>query len=231
MKKLGLVGGLGPESTLAYYRDIVYGVQERLGQKQFPELIIDSVDVYENFDILESGDLDAYAAWLMKPIERLIASGVDFVAISANTPHVVFGRIEPLCSVPLISIVTATAEAAKALGYTKAALLGTGFTMRGGFFENPFTQAGIELILPHDDEIDFVQEKIYTELEQGIVNPETRDAFCDIAARMRDEDGAQALILGCTELPMLLNDKVSPLPCLDTAQIHVARIIDEIVSS
>ena len=87
MKKLGLVGGLGPESTLAYYRDIVYGVQERLGQKQFPELIIDSVDVYENFDILESSDLDAYAAWLMKPIERLIASGVDFVAISANTPQ------------------------------------------------------------------------------------------------------------------------------------------------
>ena len=230
MKKLGLVGGLGPESTLAYYRDIVYGVQERLGRKQFPEFAIESVDVYENLAILETDDLDAYARWLMRPIDRLVAASADFVAIAANTPHIVFDRIEPLCPVPLLSIVEAAADEAVARGYSKVALLGTAFTMNGSFFREPFERAGVQVAVPTAEEMDFVQDKIYNELEQGIVDPATRDAFCEIAARMAGRDGAQALVLGCTELPMLLNDEVSPLPCLDTAKIHVARIVDAIVS-
>lgn len=229
MKKLGLVGGLGPESTLAYYRDIVYGVQERLGRRCFPELAIESVDVYENLDILESGDLDAYAAWLARPIERLVAAGADFVAIAANTPHIVFDRVAGDCPVPMLSIVEATAAEALARGYRKVALLGTAFTMRGAFFREPFERAGIEVVVPTDDEMDLVQDRIFNELEQGVVRAETRDAFCEIAARMAARDGAEALVLGCTELPMLLNDEVSPLPCLDTARIHVERIVDEIV--
>ena len=229
MRKLGLVGGLGPESTLAYYRDIVYGVQDRLGRRCFPTFAIESVDVYENLAILESGDLDAYTDWLMRAINNLIAAHAQVIAIAANTPHIVYDRIAKRCPVPVVSIVEAAAQKARAIGYERVALFGTAFTMRGTFFVEPFERMGIRVDLPSDDEMDYIQYKIFNELEQGVVLDETRDSLCRIANRMASA-GSQALVLGCTELPMILDDKVSPLPCLDTARVHVERIVEEIVA-
>ncbi len=229
MKKLGLIGGMGPESTIPYYHDIVYGVQEALGESVFPELTIESVNVFKVLGLCGEQKYDELTVYLMDAIHNLAKSGADFAALSANTPHIVFDRLKELSPIPLISIVEATCEDAKRRGLKKIGLLGTIFTMTGEFFKSPFVQNGIEVIVPTESEMELVNEKISTELELGIVKDETLTAFQQIITRMRDEDGIEAIVLGCTELPLLLNDEASPVSCLDTMQIHIQAIVETIL--
>ena len=229
MKKLGLVGGMGPESTIPYYHDIVYGVQEALGDSIFPELSIESVNVFEILRLCRERQYDKLTEYLLGAINNLAKSGADFAALSANTPHIVFDKLKEQSPIPLISIVEATCEEAKLRGLKKIGLLGTIFTMTGEFFKAPFVKNGIQIIVPTESEIELVNDKISTELELGIVKEETLLFFQKVISRMKDEDGIEAIVLGCTELPLLLNDEVSPVPCLDTMQIHVRSIIKTIV--
>ena len=165
----------------------------------------------------------------MGAIDNLAKSGADFAALSANTPHIVFDRLKEQSPIPLISIVEATCEDAKRRGLKKIGLLGTIFTMAGEFFKAPFIENGIEVIVPTESEMELINEKISAELELGIVKDETLTAFQHIITRMRDEEGIEAIVLGCTELPLLLNDEVSPVPCLDTMQIHIQAIVETIL--
>ncbi len=229
MKKLGLVGGMGPESTIPYYHDIVYGVQEALGESIFPELSIESVNVFEILRLCREKQYEKLTEYLLGAINNLAKSGADFAALSANTPHIVFDKLKEQSPIPLISIVEATCEEAKLRGLKKIGLLGTIFTMTGEFFKAPFVKNGIQIIVPTESEIELVNDKISTELELGIVKEETLLFFQKVISRMKDEDGIEAIVLGCTELPLLLNDEVSPVPCLDTMQIHVRSIIKTIV--
>ena len=229
MKKLGLVGGMGPESTIPYYHDIVYGVQEALGESIFPELSIESVNVFEILRLCREKQYEKLTEYLLGAINNLAKSGADFAALSANTPHIVFDKLKEQSPIPLISIVEATCEEAKLRGLKKIGLLGTIFTMTGEFFKAPFVKNGIQIIVPTESEIELVNDKISTELELGIVKEETLLFFHKVISRMKDEDGIEAIVLGCTELPLLLNDEVSPVPCLDTMQIHVRSIIKTIV--
>ena len=229
MKKLGLIGGMGPESTIPYYHDIVYGVQEAIGEQAFPELTIESVNVFKVLGLCKEQKYDELTKYLMRAIDNLAKSGADFAALSANTPHIVFDRLKEQSPIPLISIVEATCEEAKRRGLKKIGLLGTIFTMTGEFFKAPFIKKGIEVIVPTESEMELINEKISAELELGIVKDETLTAFQQIIARMRDEDGIEAIVLGCTELPLLLNDEVSPIPCLDTMQIHIQAIVETIL--
>lgn len=229
MKKLGLIGGMGPESTIPYYHDIVYGVQEAIGEQAFPELTIESVNVFKVLGLCKEQKYDELTEYLMDAIHNLAKSGADFAALSANTPHIVFDRLKEQSPIPLISIVEATCEEAKRRGLKKIGLLGTIFTMAGEFFKAPFIKKGIEVIVPTESEMELINEKISAELELGIVKDETLTAFQQIIARMRDEDGIEAIVLGCTELPLLLNDEVSPVPCLDTMQIHIQEIVKTIL--
>ena len=229
MKKFGLVGGMGPESTIPYYHDIVYGVQEALGELIFPELSIESVNVFEVLRLCGEKQYDKLTEYLMGAINNLAKSGADFAALSANTPHIVFDKLKEQSPIPLISIVEATCEEAKLRGLKKIGLLGTIFTMTGEFFKAPFVKNGIQIIVPTESEIELVNDKISTELELGIVKEETLLFFQKVISRMKNEDGIEAIVLGCTELPLLLNDEVSPVLCLDTMQIHVRSIIKTIV--
>ncbi len=229
MKKLGLIGGMGPESTIPYYHDIVYGVQEALGESVFPELTIESVNVFKVLGLCKEQKYDELTAYLMGAIDNLAKSGADFAALSANTPHIVFDRLKEQSPIPLISIVEATCEDAKRRGLKKIGLLGTIFTMAGEFFKAPFIENGIEVIVPTESEMELINEKISAELELGIVKDETLTAFQQIITRMRDEDGIEAIVLGCTELPLLLNDEASPVSCLDTMQIHIQAIVETIL--
>ena len=229
MKKLGLVGGMGPESTIPYYHDIVYGVQEALGESIFPELSIESVNVFEILRLCREKQYEKLTEYLLGAINNLAKSGADFAALSANTPHIVFDKLKEQSPIPLISIVEATCEEAKLRGLKKIGLLGTIFTMTGEFFKAPFVKNGIQIIVPTESEIELVNDKISTELELGIVKEETLLFFQKVISRMKDEDGIEAIVLGCTELPLLLNDEVSPVPCLDTMQIHIRSIIKTIV--
>ena len=219
MKKFGLVGGMGPESTIPYYHDIVYGVQEALGELIFPELSIESVNVFEVLRLCGEKQYDKLTEYLMGAINNLAKSGADFAALSANTPHIVFDKLKEQSPIPLISIVEATCEEAKLRGLKKIGLLGTIFTMTGEFFKAPFVKNGIQIIVPTESEIELVNDKISTELELGIVKEETLLFFQKVISRMKNEDGIEAIVLGCTELPLLLNDEVSPVLCLDTMSV------------
>ena len=229
MKKLGLVGGMGPESTIPYYHDIVYGVQNRLGEKFFPNLTIESVNVFDVLRLCNEQKYDELTDYLMQAIKSLIKSGADFVALSANTPHIVFDRLKELSTVPLVSIVEVTCDEAIRLNKRKVGLLGTIFTMTDDFFKKPFYSSNIEIIIPTKEEMEYINCKISSELELGSVKQETLESFQNIIKRMTEEDGIEAIILGCTELPLLLNDEVSPVPCLDTMKIHIQHLIDWIV--
>lgn len=229
MKKLGLVGGMGPESTVPYYHDIVYGVKEKIENDFFPNLTIESVNVFDVLQLCGEQKYDELTDYLMKAINNLISSGADFVALSANTPHIVFDRLQEKSAVPLVSIIEATRDEAIRLKKQKLGLLGTIFTMTGDFFKTPFIESGIEIIVPTIEEMEFVNQKISSELELGIVKEETLQSFQKIIERMKKENGIEAIVLGCTELPLLLNDEVSPVPCLDTMKIHIQTLVDMIV--
>lgn len=229
MKKLGLVGGTGPESTIPYYHGIVYGVQKKMGYDMFPNLTIESINVFQVLNFCQEEKYDELIDYLMTAINNLIKSGADFVALSANTPHIVFDQLKERSSVPLVSILEATCEEAVRLHYKKLGLLGTIYTMTGDFYKKPFLRNDIEIVVPEKSEMDLINHKISTELELGIVKQDTLQIFQKIIERMKNEQGIDAVILGCTELPLLLSDAVSPVPCLDTMQIHIDTLVNKIV--
>lgn len=229
MKKLGLVGGMGPESTIPYYHDIVYGVQDKVGKDVFPCLTIESVNVFEILRLCGEQKYEELTDYLMDAINNLIRSGADFVALSANTPHIVFDKLQEKSAVPLVSIIEAACDEAIRQSKHKLGLFGTIFTMTGDFFKRPFYRNGIEIVVPAMEEMEFINQKISSELELGIVKEETLKSFQKIIERMKDDHGIEAIILGCTELPLILNDEVSPVPCLDTMKIHIQALIDRIV--
>lgn len=219
MKKLGLVGGMGVESTIPYYHDIVYGVQNKIGKKFFPNITIESVNAFDVLGLCSEQKYDELTDYLMQAIKNLTTSGADFIALSANTPHIVFDRLQNISTVPLVSIVEATCNEAIRLNIHKLGLLGTIFTMTEDFFKKPFYNSNIEIITPTAEEMEYINLKISSELEFGVIKEETLQGFQKIIKRMQQEDSIEAVILGCTELPLLLNDEVSPIPCLDTMKI------------
>ena len=232
MTKLGIIGGTGPESTLLYYRAICEGVQARLGDDVLPQLTVESLSVFEVFRYCSAGDFDGLTAYLSEGFESLAAAGAQVASLTAITPHIVFDRLVEASPVPLVSAVDAVRDEAVARGTGKVLLLGTGFTMSpetNGFFTRPFTDAGVEVVLPDAAEIEEVQHRIATELELGVVTDETRDRFVGIIDRVHRAEGVDQVVLGCTELPMVLNDSVSPVPCLDTVAIHTRALVDAAV--
>lgn len=230
MKKLGLVGGMGPQSTMPYYIGTVYGVQERTSPDFFPPLTIESVNVFEVLRLIDAGKMDEVTAYLLAAIENLRQAGADFAALTANTAHIVYDRLEHLSPLPLVSIITATRDYALTHGLRRIALLGTRFTMERDFYKTPFIDSGIEIIVPDEDERCYIDRTITSELEYGVVKPETLLEYQNILQRMKDDDRIEAAILGCTELPLLLNDGNSPVPVLDTVKIHTATLVDEILA-
>lgn len=203
--------------------------KNRIGENFFPNLTIESVNVFDVLRLCNEQKYDELTDYLMQAIKNLIKSGADFVALSANTPHIVFDRLKEQSTVPLVSIVEVTRDEAIRLNKHKLGLFGTIFTMTDDFFKKPFYSSDIEIITPTAEEMEYINCKISSELELGIVRKETLEGFQKIIKRMSEEEGIEAIILGCTELPLLLNDEVSPVPCLDTMKIHIQCLIDWIV--
>lgn len=230
MKKLGLVGGMGPESTMPYYHGIVYGVNARTSKDFFPNLTIESINVFHILQLCAKKDYESLTEYVLEALQNLARSGADFAALSANTTHIVFDRLRERSPLPLLSIVEAVCSEAMRRNYRKIGLLGTIFTMTEDFYKKPFMIEGIEVVVPSATEMQRVDRLISDELEYGIIKPETLAEFQQIIARMRDENGIEAIILGCTELPLILNADNSPVPVLDTMKIHIDAIVNEILS-
>jgi aspartate racemase len=231
MKTVGIIGGIGPESTIEYYRFIIEGYRARLADGSYPSIIINSVDLNKLVTWMNASELDAVTDYLLAAIQKLAAGGADFAAIAANTPHIVFKQVKTRSPIPLISIVEATRDKARALGLKRLGLFGARFTMQAAFYPEVFAEAGLNIIVPNESEQAFIHEKYFNELVKNIFLPETRDRLGTIAKRMKEEERIDGLILGGTELPLILRDaESSVLPFLDTSRIHVERIIEELLT-
>jgi aspartate racemase len=226
MRKIGIVGGLGPESTLDYYRGIIEAFKPTYDTLGFPEIGVESVDLHSFTEQAQRDEWEEITAMLIERFETLRRGGAGFGAIASNTPHRVFDSVQRGTSLPLLSIVAATRDHALKLGIEKLCLLGTGFTMRSDFYQRVFGEAGIEVFVPDSDAIDYIQEKIFSEVEFGLVREDTRRGFLRIVERIGAERKIQGVILGCTELPMLLKPEHFNLHYLDTTAIHIAAIVE-----
>jgi aspartate racemase len=231
MKKIGIIGGIGPESTLDYYRGIIDAFRKSNGGQNYPEIIIYSGDLGELLEIVEAKAMDKLAEWLLTRIEALQRSGADFAAIASNTPHVVFDEVQMRSPLPLISIVEATCAKSASLGARRLGLLGTRFTMQSDFFQRPFRGQGMTVVVPLAAEQQYIHEKLFSEIELGIIKTETRDALLSIVQQMIERDGIDAIILGCTELPLILPGEAHGIPFLNTTAIHVESIVRHCLES
>ena len=227
MKKLGLIGGTGPESTIEYYRQIEYGVQEKAGC--FPNLVVESLSVFEVLRFCAEKDYHGLADYLVKGFECLSSAGADFACLTGITPHIVFDEIAARSPIPVVSMVETASERASEQGLRRVALLGTYPTMSGIFFQKAFAARDIDVITPCEEDMRYIGQKIQTELELGQVLPETQKKLCEISEGLVANGGAQAIVLGCTELPMILNDRLLPVPCFDVMQIHIEKLVSMIL--
>ncbi len=230
MKTLGMIGGLGPESTVDYYERIIRVYRERTGDGSYPPIVINSVNLQKMLRFADTGDWAGVAIYLREAIERLARAGADFGLISANTPHVVFDELRRSSPIPLISIVEATCEAAQKRAMKILGLFGTRFTMQGRFYPDVFSRAGIALVVPTAEEQTFIHEHYMGELVKGVFKPETRQRLVEIAHTLKQRDAIEGLILGGTELPLILKESDLPdLPLLDTTHIHVEAAVEKIL--
>ena len=197
----------------------------------YPPVLINSIDLDRILGMMSSGAFDALSAYLLEEIQRLARAGAHLALLASNTPHVVFDRLRARSPVPLISIVEASCSAVRALGLKRPGLIGTRFTMQGSFYPEVFSRHGISLLTPSEADQTFIHDKYIGELAKGVFLTETRDRVLGIAGRMRKELGMDGLILGGTELPLLLRaDSLDGVPLLDTAKIHVDDALARMLS-
>ena len=231
MKTLGIIGGLGPESTVDYYQRIITLYRERMRDGHYPKFIIVSVDLRKGLDFMEAGDLSGMADFLLEAIGKLARAGAEFGIISANTPHIVFDEVAPKSPIPLISIVEATCATAKAQNLKRLALFGTRYTMQADFYPKVFKREGIELLVPKPHDQDYIHDKYMNELVPGKFLSETRAGFLAIVDRMKTKREIDGVILAGTELPLILRDSdYKGIPFLDTTKIHVEAAVAEMLS-
>lgn len=225
--KIGIVGGIGPESTIDYYRSIICEYQKVKTDGSFPNITIESIDIKKMLGLVSRMELNELIEMLVNALVNLHSAKVDFAVIASNTPHIVFDKVRELSPIPILSIVEETCKKASELKLKKVGLLGINFTMKEPFYERCFNKSGINVIVPDKTEQAFIHEKIFSELQLGIIVKETKDHFLEIIKRMVAEHQIEAVILGCTELPLLLKDRDCDIPLLNTVQIHVQSIIRE----
>jgi aspartate racemase len=230
MKTLGMIGGLGPESTIEYYKFLIAEYRQRQHDGSYPSFFINSVNLTNVVDLVTANRLPEVAEYLSAEVNKLASAGAEFGLITANTPHIVFDQIQQRSRIPLISIVEATCQEAQSLGLNKLLLLGTRFTMQGRFYPDVFSKAGIQLIVPSADQRDYIHEKYMGELLKGIILPETRAGLLEIVDRLKQQEPIQGVILAGTELPLILRGAGGDLPFLDTTEIHVRAAISRMLS-
>jgi aspartate racemase len=226
MKKFGLIGGVGPESTVEYYRLILKRFQEKLNTKDYPEIVINSINMTEMVRYITQAQHDQLADFLAARIRTLEDAGADYGAIASNTPHMVFEKLAERVNIPLISIVEETCKEMQRQQIKKAGLLGTKFTMSGGFYSRVAARYGIELIVPSREDQDFIHKKYVSELIYNRILSETKESLIRIINDLKEKESIEGLILGGTELPLILQQSdFSKVIILDTTTIHVESIV------
>jgi len=224
MKTIGIIGGLSPESTMTYYRWLNEGARERLGGNHNAKTIIASVDFQEFCDLKEKGDWSAQGEMLAQQAANLQRADADFIILATNTMHKVADKIEAAIDIPFLHLADATAKRIISKGFNKVALLGTIYTMKEDFYKARLKKHGIEALVPDEKDQEIVSAIIYDELCRGEVKEDSRAKFKDIITEL-EQRGAQGVILGCTEITMLIGADDVNIPVFDTTKIHVEEAL------
>jgi aspartate racemase len=229
MKTVGIIGGIGPESTIDYYRFIIASFLEKKNDGNYPQILINSINLRKLLDLIIAKQFDLLTDFLLMEIEKLDKAGADFAVLASNTAHIVFDRVQEKSPIPLISIIEETCQFTKKSGYSKVGLFGTNFVMRNRFYQDVFSKENISIILPDANDQDYIHQKYMNEWVKAIILPQTKTRLLTIIQKMKQVHNIQALILGGTEIPLILKAGDDPdIPFLDTTKIHVAGIIREI---
>jgi len=234
MKKFGLVGGVGYIATLEYYKSINEGFKDRLVNPpksgSNPPMVIESINIADAYHLVQQKNWQDFTQLFRDAIHRLHDAGAEFAAIAANTAHIVFDDIQAATPIPLIGIVDETCKRAKALGVNKMIIFGTDFTMGSGMYEAKCEQFGIEAISPNEADRKTIHDIIFPNLESGVVLEHEKEVLLSIARKMQKEYNTDALVLGCTELPLAIKVGDLETVLLDTGAIHIDVILDEILA-
>jgi len=218
-KTIGILGGMSPESTVAYYEYITRTYTERYGDYGYPEILIHSVSFQPYVDWPNQDRWDLVANGLGEAAQRLEAAGADFILIATNTMHLVFDQIQARVDVPMLSLLDATGEAIQMSGIQTVGLLGTRFTMERSFYQDALARRGISALVPDAGDREFVNRVIYDELVAGQILDASRQGFIEVVQKL-EARGAEGVILGCTEIPLLVGESDVGLPLFDTTTIH-----------
>ena len=224
-KRIGILGGMSPESTVEYYQYITRAYTERFGDYGYPEIIIYSVSFQPYVDWPEQDRWDLVAQGLSEAAQKLKAAGADFIVIATNTMHLVFDQVQASVTVPMLSLLDAVGDAILARGIKTVGLLGTKFTMEKAFYQDALTRKDITVLVPDEKDREYVNTVIYDELVAGQIRDESRGGYIAIINKLA-ERGAEGVILGCTEIPLLVNEEDVGMPLFDTTVIHAEAALN-----
>ena len=226
MKKIGLVGGTGPESTLMYYKILNTEIDRITGGKAMPDIAIESVNFTRAWNYVTEGKFDLLADYLYEKLQALDKGGSEVISLTAVTMHVVYDELAARFNKPVVSIPKTVSDEATAKGIKRIGLLGTIFTMEKDYMKKDLRDAGIEVFVPSEEDRKLVAARIFEELEKGIVKESTLEELQAVIKRMKEENGIEGVILGCTELPLILNPGNCPVACFDAVDIHIRKLIE-----
>ena len=230
MKTLGIIGGIGPESTIDYYRSIIALWKEKTGAEHLPSILIQSINLKQMQEWFAAAQWVEVIEYLLANLHNLAKGGADFAILAANTVHIVFDEVAKRSPLPLISVVEVTCQAAKKQGLRRLGLIGTKYTMQARFYPDAIQHTGLELVIPNEAEIAAIHNIYFNELLFNQFKRESRQLILQVVERLHQSEQINGLILGGTELPLLLRDSIVPgVTFLDTTRIHVERIVEELL--
>ena len=231
MNKVGIIGGIGPESTVEYYRMFIQQFRAKLGTEHYPEILVHSIDMTQMLDYVAKNELNELVQFLRSKIQILEQANIDYVALASNTPHLVFEKLSKSVNAKMISIVEETCKAISASGLKKVGLLGTKFTMSKRFYQKAANQKGIEMVIPNEEEQNYIHEKYMGELVFNHINPVTKKELIRIVNELKSVEQIEGIVLGGTELPLILkHDDFDNLRVFNTTEIHVDAILDIMIN-
>lgn len=225
MKTIGLIGGITWHSTVDYYRFMNQQVNERLGGDTTAKIILHSLNYSEIKKLTQAGDWNGIIAILVEAAKKIEVAGADCLLLGANTMHHIAEEIVAAINIPLIHIADATAKAIREKNITIVALLGTKYTMQFDFYKNKMALYGIKTLIPDESGVEEINKSIYEELGKGVLLPETKQKYLDIINKLIQQ-GAEGVILGCTEIPLLIKQEDCPVPVFDTTLLHATAAVD-----
>ncbi len=229
MKKLGLMGGFGQESTIAFYRGVTDRIKEKLGDECMPDITIESMSIFEVLDLCEHGRYAPVADYLTDGMRNLDRAGCDVIAMAGVTPHIVFPEVEAHTNKTMVSMVDTACDAAASDGYRKVGLIGTLPTMDGTFMQWAFGARRVEIVTPEEEDKLEIDRIIRYELEQGIVRPESKKFIQDVVARIDEKNDIEAILLGATEFSLIFGEKDFVVPTIDMMRTQIDKLADMII--